>query len=167
MQKEAPQNEASYFSHGLLAAVSPKSDQVYDERTSAFRLQLIRSPGFHQPARMTRLSRIQPKLRLTAGPLFALKATAAAQVVAGRFGSGPINVQYNSKKGGSATIEPLAMSLQAAANGMDVHEVYPRPLVDGPRRWRRRHEQARSRCCLKRIITAAPADAKKLIHRPA
>jgi len=30
-------------------------------------------------------------------------------------GSGPINVQYNSKKGGRATIEALAMSLQAAA----------------------------------------------------
>jgi hypothetical protein len=28
-------------------------------------------------------------------------------------------VQYNSKKGGGATIEGLAMSLQAAANGMD------------------------------------------------
>jgi hypothetical protein len=30
-----------------------------------------------------------------------------------------INVQYNSKKSGSATIETLAMSLQAAANEMD------------------------------------------------
>jgi hypothetical protein len=39
--------------------------------------------------------------------------------VADRFGSGPINVQYKSKKGGAATIEALAMSLQAAANGMD------------------------------------------------
>jgi hypothetical protein len=38
---------------------------------------------------------------------------------AGRFGSGPINVQYNSKKGEGATIEGLAMSLQAVANGMD------------------------------------------------
>jgi len=28
MKKEAPENEASYFSHGLLAAVSPKSDQA-------------------------------------------------------------------------------------------------------------------------------------------
>jgi hypothetical protein len=51
--------------------------------------------------------------------VFRREATAAAQVVAGRFGSGPINVQYNSKKGGSATIETLAKSLQAAANGMD------------------------------------------------
>jgi hypothetical protein len=51
--------------------------------------------------------------------VFRKEATGAAQVVVGRFGSGPINVQYNSKKGGSATIETLAMSLQAAANGMD------------------------------------------------
>src|SRR5262245_2711140 len=48
--------------------------------------------------------------------VFRREATGAAQVVAGRFGSGPIDVQYNSKKGGSATIETLAMSLQAAAN---------------------------------------------------
>jgi hypothetical protein len=52
--------------------------------------------------------------------VFKREASGAAQVVAGRFGSGPINVQYNSKKGGSATIETLAMSLQAAANEMDV-----------------------------------------------
>src|SRR6478752_8081706 len=51
--------------------------------------------------------------------VFRSEATGAARVVAGRFGSGPINVQYNSKKGGGATIEGLAMSLQAAANGMD------------------------------------------------
>jgi hypothetical protein len=29
MKKEAPENEASYFSHGLLAAVSPKANQVF------------------------------------------------------------------------------------------------------------------------------------------
>lgn len=51
--------------------------------------------------------------------VFRREATGAAQVVAGRFGSGPIRVQYNSKKGGGATIEGLARSLQAAANGMD------------------------------------------------
>jgi hypothetical protein len=51
--------------------------------------------------------------------VFRNEATGAAQVVAGRFGRGPINVQYNSKKGGGATIEALAMSLQVAANGMD------------------------------------------------
>src|SRR6478752_4754596 len=32
--------------------------------------------------------------------VFRREATGAAQVVADRFGSGPINVQYNSKKGG-------------------------------------------------------------------
>jgi hypothetical protein len=51
--------------------------------------------------------------------VFRREATGAAQVVAGRFGSGPVNVQYNSKKGGGATIEALAMSLQVAANEMD------------------------------------------------
>src|SRR5438477_13164380 len=51
--------------------------------------------------------------------VFRSEATGAAQVVAGRFGSGPINVQYNSKKGGGATIEGLATSLQVAANRMD------------------------------------------------
>src|SRR5467141_2884481 len=50
--------------------------------------------------------------------VFRSEATGAARVVAGRFGSGPINVQYNSKKGGAATIEGLALSLRAAANGM-------------------------------------------------
>jgi hypothetical protein len=51
--------------------------------------------------------------------VFRSEATGAAQVVAARFGSGPINVQYNSKKGGGATIEGLATSLQAASKGMD------------------------------------------------
>jgi hypothetical protein len=51
--------------------------------------------------------------------VFGREATGAAQVVADRFRSGRIDVQYNSKKGGGATIEGLAMSLQAAANGMD------------------------------------------------
>src|ERR1700747_164185 len=51
--------------------------------------------------------------------VFRSEATGAAQVVAGRFGGSPINVQYNSKKGGGATIQGLAMALQAAANGMD------------------------------------------------
>src|ERR1700726_2451209 len=51
--------------------------------------------------------------------VFRSEATGAAQVVAGRFGHGPINVQYNSKKGGGATIQGLAMALQAAADGMD------------------------------------------------
>jgi hypothetical protein len=51
--------------------------------------------------------------------VFRSEAIGAAQVVAGRFGSGSINVQYNSKKGGGATTEALAMSLQVAANRMD------------------------------------------------
>ncbi len=52
--------------------------------------------------------------------VFRSEATGAARVVAGRFGGAPINVQYNSKKGGGATIEGLAISL-AAANGMDAN----------------------------------------------
>ena len=51
--------------------------------------------------------------------VFRSEATGAAQVVADRFGSGPINVQYNSKKSGAATIETLTMSMEAVANGMD------------------------------------------------
>jgi hypothetical protein len=35
--------------------------------------------------------------------VFRSEATGAAQVVESRFGPGPINVQYNSKKGGGAT----------------------------------------------------------------
>jgi hypothetical protein len=50
---------------------------------------------------------------------FRNEATGAAQVVAERFGHGQINGQYNSKKGGGATIGGLATALQAAANGMD------------------------------------------------
>jgi hypothetical protein len=41
--------------------------------------------------------------------VFRSEATGAAEVVAGRFGGGPINVRYNSKKGGGATIETLDM----------------------------------------------------------
>jgi hypothetical protein len=51
--------------------------------------------------------------------VFRSEATGAAQIVADRFGGGPVNVQYNSKKGGGATIEALASSLQAAAQAMD------------------------------------------------
>src|SRR5258707_12547299 len=51
--------------------------------------------------------------------VFKSEATGAAQVVANRFGNGQINVKYNSKRGGGATIGALAMSLQVAANGMD------------------------------------------------
>jgi len=51
--------------------------------------------------------------------VFRSEATGAAQVVAGRFGRGPINVRYNSKKGGGATIQGLARALQAATSGLD------------------------------------------------
>jgi hypothetical protein len=51
--------------------------------------------------------------------VFQSEATGAAKIVASRFGHGPVDVQYNSKKGGKATIETLATSLQTAAKGMD------------------------------------------------
>ncbi|XUJ34321.1 hypothetical protein ACQ5SK_45710 [Bradyrhizobium japonicum] len=54
--------------------------------------------------------------------VFRSEATGAAQVVAGRFETGPINVEYNSKKGGNATIEALTRSLQAAANRLDTEK---------------------------------------------
>ena len=56
--------------------------------------------------------------------VFRSEATGAAQVVAGRFGNGRIDVQYNSKRGGGATIEALAMSLQVAAKGMDAETMF-------------------------------------------
>jgi hypothetical protein len=56
--------------------------------------------------------------------VFRSEATGAAQVVAGRFGSGPIDVQYNSKKGGGATIEALAKSLQVPANGWTLRTTF-------------------------------------------
>lgn len=43
--------------------------------------------------------------------VFRSEATGAARVVASRFETGPINVEYNSKNGGSATIESLTKSL--------------------------------------------------------
>jgi hypothetical protein len=51
--------------------------------------------------------------------VFKSEATGAAEVTAGRFETGLIDVQYNSRKGGSATIEGLAKSLQAAADRLD------------------------------------------------
>jgi hypothetical protein len=51
--------------------------------------------------------------------VFRSEATGAAQVVAERFRHGPVNVQYNSKEGGGATIQGLATALQATANRMD------------------------------------------------
>jgi hypothetical protein len=54
--------------------------------------------------------------------VFRSEATGAAQVVAGRFETGPIEVQYNWKKGGSATTEALARSLQVAAGRLDAEK---------------------------------------------
>jgi hypothetical protein len=51
--------------------------------------------------------------------VFKSEATGAAQVVAGRFETGSIDVQYNSRKGGTATVETLAKSLQVAASRLD------------------------------------------------
>src|SRR5258707_2243680 len=51
--------------------------------------------------------------------VFKSEATGAAQIGASRFGNGPITVQYNSKRGGGATIEALATSLHVAAKEMD------------------------------------------------
>jgi len=51
--------------------------------------------------------------------VFKSESTGAAQIVASRFGKGPVNVRYNTKQGGSATAEELATSLQAAAKTMD------------------------------------------------
>jgi len=54
--------------------------------------------------------------------VFRSEATGAAEVVAGRFETGPIDVQYNSRQGGRATIEALARSLQVAANRLDAEK---------------------------------------------
>src|SRR4051812_33103419 len=51
--------------------------------------------------------------------VFRAEAIGAAQVVASRFETGAIDVQYNLKKGGTATIEALARSLQVAANRLN------------------------------------------------
>jgi Peptidase C13 family len=54
--------------------------------------------------------------------VFRSEATGAAEVIALRFETGPVNVQYNSRRGGGATIETLARSLQAAASGLDAEK---------------------------------------------
>jgi hypothetical protein len=54
--------------------------------------------------------------------VFRAEATGAAQVVAERFEAGPIEVRYNSRKGGNATIEALTRSLQVAANRLDAEK---------------------------------------------
>src|SRR6516225_8860922 len=45
--------------------------------------------------------------------VFRSEATGAAQIVASRFGGGPVVVRFNTKTGGTATIETLAATLQA------------------------------------------------------
>jgi hypothetical protein len=47
--------------------------------------------------------------------VFRREATAAAQIVADRFGGDPVVVKYNTRTGGSATVETLATTLQAEA----------------------------------------------------
>ena len=54
--------------------------------------------------------------------VFRSEATGAAQIVASRFGKGPVDVQFNTKKGGGATTEALAASLQAAAKGISAED---------------------------------------------
>jgi hypothetical protein len=51
--------------------------------------------------------------------VFKSEAAGAAEIVARRFATGPVDVKYNSRKGGRATIEGLAWSLQDAARGLD------------------------------------------------
>jgi Peptidase C13 family len=51
--------------------------------------------------------------------VFRREATGAAQVIADRFATGPVDVQYNVRTGGAATIEGLARSLRAEARGLD------------------------------------------------
>jgi hypothetical protein len=54
--------------------------------------------------------------------VFRSEATGAAEVVALRFETGQVNVRYNSKRGGSATIEGLGRSLQVAAGSLDAEK---------------------------------------------
>jgi len=51
--------------------------------------------------------------------VFRNEATGAAQIVASRFGGGPVVVRFNTKTGGSATVETLAATLQAEAKKMN------------------------------------------------
>jgi hypothetical protein len=51
--------------------------------------------------------------------VFRREATGAAEIVASRFEAGPLDVQYNSKAGGAATVESLAKALQAEGRRLD------------------------------------------------
>ena len=84
------------------------------------------------------------------GGVFRSEATGAAQVVAGRFETGPIDVEYNSKTGGNATIEAPTRSLHAAANRLDAKKdvlflFSPRMSLQTALQSRRGGSQKRSR----------------------
>src|SRR5207247_11419411 len=51
--------------------------------------------------------------------VFRSDATGWAQVVASRFGGGPVVVRFNTKTGWDATVETLAATLQAEAKKMN------------------------------------------------
>jgi hypothetical protein len=51
--------------------------------------------------------------------VFRREATAAADIVASRFGAHPVVVRFNTKAGGDATVETLAATLQAEATRMN------------------------------------------------
>jgi hypothetical protein len=51
--------------------------------------------------------------------VFQNEATGAAQIVASRFGGNPVVTQFNTKKGGTATIEGLDTTLQATAEKLN------------------------------------------------
>jgi hypothetical protein len=51
--------------------------------------------------------------------VFRSEATAAARIVANRFGGDPVVVKFNTKTGGSATVGSLAATLQAVAKTMN------------------------------------------------
>src|SRR6476620_10818215 len=50
---------------------------------------------------------------------FRREATGAAQIVGSRFGHGSVVVRFNTKKGGGATVEALAATLNAEATKMN------------------------------------------------
>src|SRR5207247_8031607 len=51
--------------------------------------------------------------------VFRSEANGAAEVVTARFGAGPVVVRFNTKRGGNATIETLAETLQTQARRMN------------------------------------------------
>src|ERR1700758_2981880 len=51
--------------------------------------------------------------------VFRREATAAADIVANRFGAHPVVVRFNTKTGGDATVQALAATLQSEAKKMN------------------------------------------------